>query len=244
MHCSQWKRKPNNGKSEHATWRNYFDAKNAVSSGLSFLPREKGWVARGQRTWAYSGAGTWSQGPLFRCDCQQLVLVMVNPRPTSVTAGPVGPRVLVQKWSFYASNTSPREPGRAVRQCVMLEAWTPWGGDRGIQVSSLGLGGKVSLDTIWKGFCKWSSAWKRKLKSQVKMRGVVMYECESWTIKKAECQRIDAFKLWCWRRLLRVPWRARRSNQSIQQEINPEYSLEGLDAEAEAPVLWLHDLKT
>ena len=57
---------------------------------------------------------------------------------------------------------------------------------------------------------------------------VVMYECESWTIKKAECQRIDAFELWCWRRLLRVPWTARRSIQSILKEISPEYSLEGL----------------
>ena len=57
---------------------------------------------------------------------------------------------------------------------------------------------------------------------------VVMYGCESWTIKKAECHRIDAFELWCWRRLLRVPWTARRSNQSIPKEISPEYSLEGL----------------
>ena len=57
---------------------------------------------------------------------------------------------------------------------------------------------------------------------------VVMYGCESWTIKKAEHQRIDAFELWCWRRLLRVPWAARRSNQSILKEISPEYSLEGL----------------
>ena len=57
---------------------------------------------------------------------------------------------------------------------------------------------------------------------------VVMYECDSWTIKKAECQRIDAFELWCWRRLWRVPWTARRSNQSILKEISPEYSLEGL----------------
>ena len=57
---------------------------------------------------------------------------------------------------------------------------------------------------------------------------VVMYGCESWTIKKAECQRIDAFELWCWRRLLRVPWTARRSNQSIQKEISPGYSLEGM----------------
>ena len=57
---------------------------------------------------------------------------------------------------------------------------------------------------------------------------VVMYECENWTIKKAERRRTDAFKLWCWRRLLRVPWMARRSNQSILREKNPEYSLEGL----------------
>ena len=57
---------------------------------------------------------------------------------------------------------------------------------------------------------------------------VVMYGCESWTIKKAECWRIDASELWCWRRLLRVPWTARRSNQSILKEISPEYSLEGL----------------
>ena len=57
---------------------------------------------------------------------------------------------------------------------------------------------------------------------------VVLYRCESWTIKKAESRRTDAFELWCWRRLLRVPWTARRSNQSILKEISPEYSLEGL----------------
>ena len=57
---------------------------------------------------------------------------------------------------------------------------------------------------------------------------VVMHGCESWTIKNAECQRIDAFELWCWRKLLRVPWTARRSNQSILKAISPEYSLKGL----------------
>ena len=57
---------------------------------------------------------------------------------------------------------------------------------------------------------------------------VVMYGCESWIIKKTQCQRIDAFKLWCWRSLLRVPWTASKSNQSIPKENNPEYSLEGL----------------
>ena len=62
----------------------------------------------------------------------------------------------------------------------------------------------------------------------VKVFPVIMYGCESWTVKKAECRRVDAFELWCWRRLLRVPWTARRSNQSILKEISPEYSLEGL----------------
>ena len=65
---------------------------------------------------------------------------------------------------------------------------------------------------------------------------VVMYGCESWTIKKAECQRIDAFELWCWGRLLRVPWTARRSNQSILKETSPGF--ERTDAEAETPILW------
>ena len=68
---------------------------------------------------------------------------------------------------------------------------------------------------------------------------VVMYGCESWTIKKAECQRNDAFELWCWRRLLRVPWTARRSNQSILKEIR----LGRTDAEAETPILWPPDAK-
>ena len=63
---------------------------------------------------------------------------------------------------------------------------------------------------------------------KVMVSPVVIYGCESWTIKKAECRRIDAFELWCWRRLLRVPWTARRSSQSILKEISPEYSLEGL----------------
>ena len=76
---------------------------------------------------------------------------------------------------------------------------------------------------------------------------VVMYGCESETIKKAEHRRIDAFELWCWRRLLRVPWKARRSNQSILKEISPECSLERLmlsDVEAETPILWPRDAKS
>ena len=73
---------------------------------------------------------------------------------------------------------------------------------------------------------------------------VVMYGCESWTIKKAEYQRTDAFELWCWRRLLRVPWTARRSNQSILKEINPEYSLEGLILKLKLQYFWLSGAKS
>ena len=72
---------------------------------------------------------------------------------------------------------------------------------------------------------------------------MVMYGCESWTVKKAERRRIDAFELWCWRRLLRVRWTARRSNQSILKEINPEY-FGRTDAKAEAPVLWPPEAKS
>ena len=73
---------------------------------------------------------------------------------------------------------------------------------------------------------------------------VVMYGCESWTVKKAECQRIDAFELWCWRRLLRVLWTARRSNQSILKEISPEYLLEGLMLKLKLPIFWPPDAKS
>ena len=73
---------------------------------------------------------------------------------------------------------------------------------------------------------------------------VLMYRCESWTIKNAEHWRTDAFKLWCWRRLLRVPWTARRSNQLILKEINSEYSLEGLMLRLKAPILWPPDVKS
>ena len=73
---------------------------------------------------------------------------------------------------------------------------------------------------------------------------VVIHGYESWTMKKGEHQRIDAFELWCWRRLLRVPWTARRSNQSILKEISPEYSLEGLILKLKTPILWLPDAKS
>ena len=73
---------------------------------------------------------------------------------------------------------------------------------------------------------------------------VVRYECESWTIKKTECQRINAFELWCWKRLLRVPWTARGSNKLILKEINPEYSLEGLMLKQKLQYFWPPDAKS
>ena len=73
---------------------------------------------------------------------------------------------------------------------------------------------------------------------------VVIYRCESWTIKKAECQRIDVFELWYWRRLLKVPWTARRSKQSTLKEINPQYSLEGLMMKLKLKILWSPDVKS
>ena len=72
---------------------------------------------------------------------------------------------------------------------------------------------------------------------------VVMYGCESWTVKKAELRRIDAFELWCWRRFLRVPWTARRSTQSILKEISPWVYIGRTDAEAETPILWPPNVK-
>ena len=90
------------------------------------------------------------------------------------------------------------------------------------------LGRKVitNLDSIFKSRDITLSTKVRLVKAMV--FPVVMYGCESWTVKKAECQRTDDFELWCWRGLLRIPWTARRSNQSILKKVNPEYSLEGL----------------
>ena len=93
---------------------------------------------------------------------------------------------------------------------------------------SLLLGRKVmtNLDSIFKSRDITLSIKVCLVKAMVSP--VIMYGCESWTVKKAECRRIDAFKLWCWRKLLRIPWTARRSNQSILKEISPGISLEGI----------------
>ena len=122
--------------------------------------------------------------------------------------------------------------GKQWKQCQTLF----WGAPKSLQMviavmklkRRLLLGRKVmtKLDSILKNTDITLSTKVHLVKAMV--FPVVMYGCESWTIKKAECQRIDAFELWCWRRLLRVPWTARRSNQSILKEISPGCSLEGL----------------
>ena len=107
------------------------------------------------------------------------------------------------------------------------------------------LGRKVmtNLDSILKSRDSTSPTKVRLVKAMV--FPVVMYGCESWMVKKAECQRIDAFELWCWRRLLRAPWTARRSNQPILKEISPGWVFTGrTDVEAETPILWSPDAKS
>ena len=99
----------------------------------------------------------------------------------------------------------------------------------------------TNLDSILKSRDITLSTMVRLVKAMV--FPVVMYGCESWAIKKAECQRIDGFELWCWRRFLRVPWPARRSKQSILKEISPGCSFGRTDVEAETPILWPPDAK-
>ena len=111
---------------------------------------------------------------------------------------------------FFGSKiTADGDCSHEIRRCLLLRSKTMTNLDSILKIRDITLPTKVHL-----------------VKAMV--FPVVMYGCENWTIKKAECRRIDAFELWCWRRLLRIPWTARRSNQSILKEIIPEYSLEGL----------------
>ena len=131
---------------------------------------------------------------------------------------------------------------------VLITAWQIEGEMVELVIDFLFLGSKITADSYYSHEIRRGLLLGRKvmtnLDSVLKSRDitlltkvpivkamvfpVITYNCESWTIKKAECQRIDAFELWCWRRLLRVPWTARRSNQSIFRDINPEYWLKGL----------------
>ena len=121
------------------------------------------------------------------------------------------------------------EPMETVRGFIFLGSKITADGDCSHEIKRrllLGRKAMTNLDSILKSRDITLPTKVHLVKSMV--FPVVIYGCESWTIKKAERQRIDAFELWCWRRLLRVPWAARRSNHSILKEINPEYSLEGL----------------
>ena len=121
------------------------------------------------------------------------------------------------------------ETMETVRDFIFLGSKITADGDCSHEIKRcLLLGRKVmtNLDSILKNIDIALPTNIRLIKAMVFL--VVMYGCESWTIKKAECQRTNAFELWCWRRLLRLPWTARRSNQSILKEISPEYPLEGL----------------
>ena len=143
----------------------------------------------------------------------------------------VGLKLNIQKTKIMASGpiTSWQTDGETVADFIFLCSKITADGDysHGIKRRSL-LGRKVmiKLDNILKSRDITLPTKVRLVKAMI--FPVVMYGCESWTIKKAEHRRFDGFELWCWRRLLRVPWTARRSNQSILKEISPEYSLEGL----------------
>ena len=118
--------------------------------------------------------------------------------------------------------------------------YLPWSDGTGYHDCSF-LNVEFSLDSVLKSRDITLPAKVRLVKAMV--FPVVVYGCESCTIKKAEYWKIDAFELWCWRRLLRIPWIARRSNQSILKEISPEYSLEGLMLKLKFPILWPPDAK-
>ena len=143
----------------------------------------------------------------------------------------VGLKLSIQKTKIMASGpiTSWEIDGETVADFIFLGSKITADGDRSHEIKRcllLGRKAMTNLDSILKNKDITLLTKVHLVKAMV--FPVVMYGCEGWTIKKAEGQRIDAFELWCWRRLLRVPWTARRFNQSILKEISPEYSLEGL----------------
>ena len=128
--------------------------------------------------------------------------------------------------------------GRQWKQCQTLF----WGAPKSLQMVIAAMKLK---DASWKKSCDQSRQHIKKQRHYLPTKiHVVMYGCECWPIKKTECQRIDAFELWCWRRLLRVPWIARRPNQFILKEISPGCSLEGLMLKLKLQLLWPPDAKS
>ena len=146
----------------------------------------------------------------------------------------IGLKLIIQKTKIMVSGpiNSWQIDGKimeTVRDFIFLDSEITADGDFSHEIKRFLLLGRrimTNLDSVLKGRDIALPTKVHLFKAMVFL--VVMYGCESWTIKEAECRRIDAFELWCWGRLLRVPWTARRSNQSIQKEISPEYSLEGL----------------
>ena len=143
----------------------------------------------------------------------------------------VGLKLNIQKTNIMASEpiTSWQMDGETVADFIFGGSKITENGECSHEIKRhllLGSKAMTNLDSILKSRDITLSTKVHLVKAMVFL--VVMYGCESWTIMKAECQRIDAFELWHWRRLLRVPWTARRSNQAILKEISPEYSLEGL----------------
>ena len=156
-----------------------------------------------------------------------------------------GLKLNIQKLKILASGpiTSGQIDGETMETVTDLFFWVP----KSLQMVTAAM--KLKDFALWKkSFDKPREHIKKQRHhfankdpySQSKLFLVVMYGCESWTIKKAEHQSIDAFELWCWRRLLRVPWTPRRSNQSYLKEISPGF-FGGTDAEAETPILWPPD---
>ena len=161
----------------------------------------------------------------------------------------VGLKLSIQKTKIMASGPIPSwqidgEIVGTVADFIFLDSKVTVGGDCSHEIKRrLLLGRKVmtNLDSILKSRDVTLPTKVCLVKAVV--FPVVMYGCESWTVKKAECLRIDAFELWCWRRLLRAPWTARRFNQSILKEISPGCSLEGLILKLK-PILWPPDAKS
>ena len=152
----------------------------------------------------------------------------------SYQAEGIGLKLNIQKTKIMASGpiTSWQIDGETVEtvaDCIFLGSKIIADGDCSHEIKRclfLGRKAMTNLDSILK--CRDITLPTKVHLVKAMVFPEVMYGCESWTIKKSECWRIDAFELWCWRRLMRVPWTARRSNQSILKEISPEYSLEGL----------------
>ena len=159
----------------------------------------------------------------------------------------VGLRLNIQKTKIMASGpiTSWEIDGETVSDFTFLVSKITANGDCSHEIKRrLLLGRKVmtNLESTFKSRDITLPTKIRLVKAMV--FPVVMYGCESWTVKKAECQGIDAFELWCWRRLLRVPWTARRSNQCILREISPGCSLLELMLKLKTPILWPPDAKS